>query len=63
MSCPSGRADPFRFFTRDPDTYEFSLFLAALRIRIRRIRMFLGLLDPDPLVRDMDTDPSIIKQK
>jgi hypothetical protein len=34
-------------------------------IRIRRIRMFLGLLDPDPdpLVRDMDPDPSITKQK
>jgi hypothetical protein len=27
--------------------------------------MFLGLLDPDmdPLVRDTDPDPSIIKQK
>jgi len=24
---------------------------------------FLGLLDPDPLVRGMDPDPSIIKQK
>jgi hypothetical protein len=45
----------------------------VLRIRIRRIRMFLGLLDPDPdpLVRRMDPDPptdpdpnpSIIKQK
>jgi hypothetical protein len=36
-----------------------------IRIRIHRIRMFLGLLDPDPLVRDMDpdSDPSIIKQK
>jgi hypothetical protein len=31
--------------------------------RIRRIRMFLGLLDPDPLVRGMDPDPSIIMQK
>jgi hypothetical protein len=33
--------------------------------RERRIRMFLGLLDPDPLVRgtDPDPDPSIIKQK
>jgi hypothetical protein len=33
-----------------------------LRIRIRRIRMFSGLLDPDPLVRDTDPvpDPSII---
>ncbi len=37
----------------------------VLRIRIRRIRMFLGLLDPDPdpLVRCTDPDPSIIKQK
>jgi hypothetical protein len=24
--------------------------------------MFLGLPDPDPLVRDTDPDPSIIKQ-
>ncbi len=31
------------------------------RIRIRRIRMFLGLLDPDPdpLVQGSDPDPSI----
>ncbi len=30
-----------------------------IRIRIHRIHMFLGLLDPDPdpLVRGMDTDP------
>jgi hypothetical protein len=30
-----------------------------------RIHMFLGLKDPDPLVRglDPDPDPSIIKQK
>jgi hypothetical protein len=36
-----------------------------LRIRIRWIRMFLGLLDPDPdpLVRVLDPDPSITKQK
>jgi hypothetical protein len=34
---------------------------AVLRIRIH---MFLGLLDPDPLVRGMDPDPdpSVIKQ-
>ncbi len=32
----------------------------VLRIRIR---MFLGLLDPDLLVKGTDTDPSIIKQK
>jgi hypothetical protein len=25
--------------------------------------MVLGLPDPDPLVREMDPDPSIIKQK
>jgi hypothetical protein len=59
--------------------YELSRLLLppVLRIRIRRIRMFLGLLDPDPshmflglldpdpdpLVRGMDPDPSVIKQK
>jgi NCK-associated protein 1 len=31
---------------------------AVLRIRIR-IHMFLGLLDPDPLVRGMDPDPAL----
>jgi hypothetical protein len=39
---------------------------SVLRIRTRiRIRMFLGLLAPDPLVRgmDLDTDPPITKQK
>jgi hypothetical protein len=40
------------------------LTLAVLRIRIR-IHVFFGLLDPDPvpLVRGLDPDPSIIKQK
>ncbi len=40
-------------------------FKAVLRIRIYRIHMFLGLPDPDPLVRvmDPDPDPSIIMQK
>jgi hypothetical protein len=43
---------------------KISTFLeAVLRIRIRRIHVFLGLLDPDPLVRGADPDPSIIKQK
>jgi hypothetical protein len=39
--------------------------VAVLRIRIHRIRMFLGLTDAEPLVRgtDTDPDPSIIKQK
>jgi hypothetical protein len=44
-----------------------SRFQAVLRIRIHRIHMFLGLLDPDPdlSVRGMDPDldPSITKQK
>ncbi len=38
-----------------------------IRIRIHRIQVVLGLLDPDPLVRGMDLDPdldpSIIRQK
>ncbi len=40
-----------------------SSWQAVLLIRI--LRMFMGLLDPDPdpLVRGMDPDPSIIKQK
>jgi hypothetical protein len=36
---------------------EFFVFVAVLRIRIRRIRKFLGLLDPDPLVKVTDPDP------
>jgi hypothetical protein len=31
---------------------------AVLRIRIYRIHVFLGLPDPDPLVRGMDPDPA-----
>jgi hypothetical protein len=36
-----------------------------IRFRIHRIHMFLGLPDPDPLVRGMDPDPdpSINMQK
>ncbi len=42
--------------------YLLSLGRAVLRIRIRirihtRIHMFLGLPDPDPLVRGVDPDP------
>jgi hypothetical protein len=45
--------------------------IPVLRIRIGRIHMFLGLTDPDPLVKGMDPaldldpdpDPSIIMQK
>ncbi len=52
-------ARPTGIHAKDP---EFS-FLPILRIRIwiRRIHMFFGLLDPDPLVRGME--PSNIKQK
>jgi hypothetical protein len=32
---------------------------AVLRIRIHRIHMFLGLLDLDPSVSGMDTDPDL----
>jgi hypothetical protein len=52
--CPQFRP---RYFDLDKVLYS-----AVLRIRIRRINMFLGLPDPDPLVRDMDPDPSNIKQ-
>jgi hypothetical protein len=36
-----------------------------IRIQIHRIHMFLGLPDPDPLVRGIDPtpDPSVIKQQ
>ncbi len=43
------------------NTFRFALLLyrchPVLRIRIHRIHMFLGLPDPDPLVRGMDPDP------
>jgi hypothetical protein len=32
---------------------------AVFRIRIHRIHMFLGLPDPDTLVRGMDPDPAL----
>ncbi len=42
----------------------YVLFMQEAVLRIR-IHMFLGILDldPDPLVRGMDPDPSIIKRK
>jgi hypothetical protein len=39
---------------------EHQNFESVFRIRIH---MFLGLPDPDPLVRGMDPEPSISKQK
>jgi hypothetical protein len=43
------------------ERFNIVLYLSVLRIRIRirRIRMFLGLLDPDPLVRGVDPDPNL----
>ncbi len=53
-SCSSVQVSNLQIWS-DPE-----IILAVLGIRIR---MFLGLLDPDPLVRGTDSDPSIIKQK
>ncbi len=39
----------------------FHFQCCGIRIRIRRIHMFLGLLDPDPLVRGMDPGQSSSK--
>jgi hypothetical protein len=44
---------------QDPDPQPWLLPV----LRIRRIHMFLGLPDPDPIIRSTDSDPSIIKQK
>jgi hypothetical protein len=41
----------------------FLIIRPVLRIRIRRIFMFLGLLDPDPLVRGTDPDPFYHQEK
>ncbi len=59
---PNVACDTHRTGTGYP-TCLFPLGKPVLRIRIRiRIHMFLGLLDPDPLVRGMDPNPSVIKQ-
>jgi hypothetical protein len=34
-----------------PKRQNAHMYVAVLRIQIRRIHMFLGLLDPDPLVK------------
>ena len=36
----------------------FGFVKSVLGIRIRKIRTFLGLPDPDPVVRGMDPDPA-----
>jgi hypothetical protein len=65
--------DPDPDANLDPSIFIIELLDAnkkpVLRIRIHRIHMFLGLLDPDPdpSVRGMnpapDPDPSFTKQK
>jgi hypothetical protein len=63
--------DPIRHFNVDPDSQcalhlndvEWASMALPRNIRIRRIRMFLGLVDPDPLVKGTDPNRSIIKQK
>jgi hypothetical protein len=48
------------FFSSFDESKLFRTALKAvlrIRIRIHRIHMFFGLLDPDPLVRGMDLDP------
>jgi hypothetical protein len=51
-------------FTSRYTEYHAAIPLTVAVFRIR-IHVFLGLLDPDPdpLVRGIDPDPSIIKQK
>ncbi len=59
----------WKYTVGHPPSTSHQLTEAVFRIRIHRIHMFLGLLDPDPdpLVRCMDPvpvpDPSIIMQK
>jgi hypothetical protein len=38
----------------------YPVFRIRIRILIHRIHIFLGPTDPDPLVRGVDPDPSII---
>ncbi len=63
MANSFGKTDVFLFFP----TYD-EMWIKTLLIRqCSGSRMFLGLLDPDPLVKGTDPDPAsdppIIKQK
>ncbi len=52
----------FRKASKAPYNYILKLvplFRAVVRIRIHRIRMFLGLLDPDPDPLDRGMDPDL----
>ncbi len=50
----------FVYFTCKKETDKDDLVLEQSVLRICK---FMCLPDPDPLVRDTDPDPSIIKQK
>ncbi len=53
----------FPLFINCPTAYHLQS-RSVFRIRIRiRIHVFFGIPDPDPLVRGMDPDPSIIMEK
>jgi hypothetical protein len=51
------------FYENIEISFDSASLTPLLRIWIRKIRMFLGLLNPDPLIRGTDPDPSFIKQK
>jgi hypothetical protein len=59
-----GQKDP-EFDSASKNLSIFNPKKTVFRIRICRIHVFLGLLDPDldPLVRGMDPDPSVVMQK
>ncbi len=44
---------------KESPNYQHLQAVFRIRIRIHRIHMFLGLPDPDPLVRGMDPDPAL----
>jgi hypothetical protein len=44
-------------------TYREILFIEKISDAFIQIHKFLGLPDPDPVIRGTDLDPSIIKQK
>ncbi len=54
LRFPLSHLDVSVLFNEEPRQLE-----PVLGIRNRRIRMFLGLPDPDPLVRGTDPDPDL----
>ncbi len=57
-AAPAQTADLLTAFTQEEIGTVYTLVLpSVLWIQIRRIRLFLGLQDPDPLVRGTDPAP------